>query len=82
MAVEMEAGTRAAQTRRSPAPGAFESEPYELPGNLTRFFSSRIAPVEATPSACCAPSEQESCCEAEAKPECCGAATEEGCGCR
>ena len=68
--------------RRSPAPSALESEPYELPENLTRFFSSRVGPVEATPSACCAPSEQESCCEAEAKADCCGAATEEGCGCR
>jgi hypothetical protein len=66
----------------SSAPGASESELYELPENLTRFFSSRVESVEATPSACCASSERESCCEAEAKADCCGAQTEESCGCR
>ena len=66
----------------APSSGASEPEPYELPENLTRFFSARSVSAEATPSACCASSEQNSCCEAEAKADCCGAEIEEGCGCR
>jgi Domain of unknown function (DUF2703) len=66
----------------APSPGASEPEPYELPENLTRFFSARSESAEATPSACCAFSEQNSCCEAEARSDCCGAEIEEGCGCR
>jgi hypothetical protein len=55
------------------------AEAFELPQNLARFFSGRVA---ATESACCAPSERESCCEEAAKEECCGASTAGGCGCR
>jgi hypothetical protein len=49
-----------------------EAQPYELPENLERFFTT----------ACCPPAEQRSCCDPEDKLDCCGASSGEGCGCR
>jgi hypothetical protein len=63
-------------------------EPYELPGNLARFFGLEPDTAEAgvpeapTESACCSPTEQSSCCAPEDKAECCGAAPGSACGCR
>jgi hypothetical protein len=66
----------------APPRDAPEPKPYELPENLTRFFSGRTGSVEPEERACCSSSAQESCCDAEAKADCCGAGTGEGCGCR
>lgn len=53
-----------------------ESQRYELPENLQRFFAAKAE------TGCCPAAEQQTCCDASAKEDCCGTSTEQGCGCR
>lgn len=61
---------------------AEETETYQIPKNLERFFAGKTALKATGASACCSAEKQETCCEPSEKEACCDTEESEICACQ